>query len=46
MDVFVDQPVVEEPVAVVEPDVVAEDADEDVSEGGGEAGQLPEVPVC
>ena len=45
VDVFVDQPVVEQPVPVVEPDVVAEHADQDVREGGGEAGQLSDVPL-
>ena len=45
VDVFVDQPVVEQPVPVVEPDVVAEHADQDVREGGGEVGQLSDVPL-
>ena len=45
VDVFVDQAVVEQAVAVVEPDVVAEHADQDVSQGRGEAGQLSDVPV-
>ena len=45
VNVFVDQPVVEQAVAVVEPDVVAEHADQDMSQGGGEAGQLSDVPL-
>ena len=45
VDVFVEQPVVQQPVAVVEPDVVAEHADQDVEEGRGEVGEVPDVPV-
>ena len=45
VDVFVDQPVVEQPVPVVEPDVVAEHADQDVGQGRGQAGQLSDLPV-
>ena len=45
VDVFVNPSVVEQSVAVVEPDVVAEHADQDVAEGRGQAGQLPEVPL-
>ena len=45
VDVFVDQPVVEQPVPVVEPDVVAEHADQDVGQGRGQAGQLSDLPL-
>ena len=45
VNVFVDQPVVEQAVAVIEPDVVAEHADQDMSQGGGEAGQFSDVPL-
>ena len=45
VDVFVDQAVVEQAVAVVEPDVVTDHADQDVREGRGEAGQLSDVPL-
>ena len=45
VDVFVDQFVVEKSVAVVEPDVVAEHADQDMEERRGEVGQVSDVPV-
>lgn len=45
VDVFVDQFVVEQSVAVVEPDVVAEHADQDMEERRGEVGQVSDVPV-
>ena len=43
VDVFVDQAVVEQAVAVVEPDVVAEHAHQDVEEAGGQVGERPQV---
>ena len=45
VDVFVNPSVVEQSVAVVEPDVVAEHADQDVGQGRGQAGQLSDLPV-
>ena len=45
VNVFVDQFVVEESVAVVEPDVVAEHADQNVEESRGEVREVPDVPV-
>ncbi len=33
----------DKPVAIVEPCVMAEDADEDIDEAVGEAGQLPQM---
>ena len=45
VDVFVDQFVVEESVAVVEPDVMTQHADQDMEERRGEVGQVSDVPV-
>ena len=45
VDMFVDQFVVEESVAVVEPDVMTQHADQDMEERRGEVGQVSDVPV-
>ena len=45
VDVFVDQFVVEKSMAVVEPDVMTQHADQDMEERRGEVGQVSDVPV-